>query len=381
MAYLEGEYAQYIGGRENFDRFDPLLVALHDNLKSLKNDKDNNALYHEVENSIVNLLGANLQTTDKTSVAEIVIGIIKQARKDVQASLSEKLSVRDDLHPSLLHFLAYEEIHIAEPVLLNSTQLSNVDILYIIQAKDKKHWQVIARRPEINEDVIACLASKADEETNIHLLDNETISICDTMLHKIAEMSSESTALADKLVNYKTLPADIATAIYWNVSVSLREEVVQRFDVKPEVVDAALEDSVQDFTDTVLKADNMTPSDMMVITAENLHAEDSITGEMLVDCLRRRQGRFFIALFTQKTGLAHSTVASILRQGGGQGLAVACRATNISKKDFVSIFLLTSAIARSHQPVGADELRMAIRYYESLTHKMAKEILEDSIAR
>ena len=69
-----------------------------------------------------------------------------------------------------------------------------------------------------------------------------------------------------------------------------------------------------------------------------------------------------------------------MRQIGGQGMAVVSRATGISKENFVSIFLLGRTIVRSSQAVDADELRMAMRYYDGLTHKMAREILQDSIA-
>jgi hypothetical protein len=62
-------------------------------------------------------------------------------------------------------------------------------------------------------------------------------------------------------------------------------------------------------------------------------------------------------------------------------LAVACRAKNISKENFVSLFLLTRTIARSSQAVTAEELKMAMRYYDGLTFKAAQDILKDSIAQ
>ena len=380
MAYLEGEYAQYDGGIGGFDKFDPLLVALHDHLKLFKSDRGSLEQYSNVETSILKLLGANLHTDEKKVVADIIIGIIKQARFDIQRSLSEKLSIREDLHSSLLHFLAYEEIGIAEPVLLNSKQLSNIDILYIIQAKGQDHWQVIAKRPNINDNIIACLVSKKNEKTNIQLLENETLHISENILEKISETAGDSQILANNLIKYKNLPANIATAIYWNVSMELRADIVKKFNIDTKIVDNALEDLIQDFTDTILKSENMVPSKLMIEVAKNYYQENSITEEKLVDSLRRRQGRFFIAMFAEMTHLSYSIVWSMMRQTGGQGLAVACRAKNISKKSFVSIFLITSSFARSHRPVGAEELRMAIRYYEGLTHKMAKEILEDSIA-
>lgn len=380
MAYFKGEYAHYVGAMGTFDKFDPLLVSLHDNLKLFKYEKQSDAHYKSVEDSIVNLLDANLQNTEKAIVTDIIIGIVKQARHDIQTLLAEKLSFRDDLPESLLHYLAYSEIHVAEPVLLNSGQFSDIDIMYIIQSMDKDHWRVIARRNSISENIIACLASKKDAETNVVLLENETIMLSEPVVKQFAEMASTSKNLADKLVNYKFLPRNVAVSLYWHASNAVREDIKRRFEIEGTAIDEALEDTMQDFTDTVLQCESMQPSQMMIEVAERYHREGRIVEDMLVNCLRRRQGRFFIALFAKYTNLAHSVVWSMVRQTGGQGLAVACRATNISKKNFVSLFLLSGTIARSTQPVNAEELRMAIRYYDGLTYKMAKDILQDSIA-
>lgn len=381
MAYFGGDYTRFgrvVGG---FDRFDPLLVTLHDNLKSLKNDKDNTELYAKVEDAILNLLGANLQASDKAIVSDIVVGIIKQARADVQESLSEKIARRSDLHPSLLHYLAYADISVAKPILLRSRQLADVDIMYIIQAKGREHWRVIARRPNITENVIACLASKRDAETNVNLLENETVRLENNVLEKIAETVGESSIVADRLINYRDLPKEIAVAIYWHVSNAVRNDIREKFSIDVTEIDAALEDSMQDFADTVMQADTMEPSAMMVSLAEECNREEGISADMLVGCLRRQQGRFFIALFAQKTNLKHSVVWSMMQQIGGQGLAVACRATAIDKKDFVSIFLMAATFARPKVPVSAEELNTAIRYYENMTPEMAQGILSDSIAR
>ncbi len=380
MAYLQGEYAQYIGAMGNYDRFDPLLVSLHDSLRLFKYDQNGDTYYNSVEASILDILDARLQDTEKAIVTDIIIGIVKQARHDIQKTLSEKLSFRDDLPATLLHYLAYADIHVAQPVLLNSTQLSDVDIMYIIQSKGQDHWRVIARRPEINENVIACLTAKKDAETNIGLLENDTISMSSSLIKQIAAIAGTSEALADKLVAYKDLPQQVAVSLYWHVSTTLRQDIKNRFGIEGRVIDEALEDTMQDFTDSVLQCESMKPSKTMIDIAQRYHAEGRIDEDMLVECLRRRQGRFFIALFACRTKLSHSVVWTMMRQSGGQGLAVASRATNISKKNFVSIFLLSGTLARSQHPVSGDELRMAIRYYEGLSYKVAKDILCDSIA-
>jgi hypothetical protein len=54
---------------------------------------------------------------------------------------------------------------------------------------------------------------------------------------------------------------------------------------------------------------------------------------------------------------------------------------NISKENFVSMFLLGRTIARADEAVNAEELKMAMRYYDGLTFKMAKSILRESLTK
>lgn len=382
MTYIVVDYTNFDGKMSGgFDKFDPLLVSLHDSLKSLKGDRNNQDLYGNVEQSIMNLVAAKLDVSEKAVVSNIIVSIIKQARVDVKRNLAAKLAVRDDLHPSLLHYLAYEDAHIAESVLLNSSQLSDLDILYIIQSKDEAHWRVIAKRPNIQDRVIMCLSTKKDAETNLNLLDNDTITVSEEAMVNIAETARDCGQIAEKLVRYEGLSREVAVSIYWQVSKALREEIVNRFDVDPKVIDQPMEESLQDFSDTISGTDCLKPTQMMIEIASKYHLQGRIGEAMLVNTIERKQGRFFIALFAHKTNLDFSIVETLLRQKSGQGLAVACRALKISKESFIKIFLGSASMVRERRNVTKEELRMAIRYYESLTHKMAKEILDESIRK
>ena len=360
--------------------FDPLLVQLHDNLNHYKSDKHDTQTQSDLMQTIAELMDAKLSEIEKNMAADVMISLIKQAEQNIRHSLSEKLAPRDDLHPGLLHFLAYDDIDVAEHVLVHSPLLSDMDLQYVIHAKSGDHWQAIAKRNALSEKIISTLVDKQHDLTTVNLLQNEKIEISTLSLEKIIEQAMISPSVAETIAEYKSLPRDLAVNIYWHVSNSIRHKITKTFDINKHEIDVALQDCVQDFSDTLLQDKNVRPSNLMIEAAEKYHSNDKITDDLLVGTLRRRQGRFFIALFCKKTNLSTAIVWNMMRQIGGQGLAVACRAMNITKENFVSIFLLSRSITRSSQSVTAEELRMAMRYYDGLTHKMAKEILKDSIA-
>lgn len=380
MAYINDRHIQVGKGIETFDSFDPLLVNLHDSVREYKINLGKTNDYNGITQAVIDVLDAHLSQSEKTLATDILIELIKQAETDIRRNLSERLAPRDDLHPTLLHYLAYDKIDVAEPILLESPLLSDTDLLYIIQSTTADHWRAISMRPEIGGDVINSLIGKKDDGIALNLLSNETISLGDIHLRKIKPLASESADIAEIFLSYKTLPREMAVDIYWHVSTALRKKIANNYGVQGAEVNQALEDCIQDFSDTMLQPNAVRPSSLMKEVAEMYRDEDRITDQFLVGALRRRQGRFFLALFSKRTNLSIDIIWNMMRQIGGQGLAVACRAMNISKENFVSIFLLSRTIVKSNQPVDANELRMAMRYYDGLTYKMANEILKDSIA-
>ncbi len=381
MAYVSDKYIKYGENKSpSYDSFDPLLVNLYDSLRCYRASQDKDSTLNTMTQAVIDILDANLTDTEKNLSADILIELIKQAERDIRASLAAKLAPREDIHPSLLHYLVYDEIDVARPVLIHSPSLSDMDLIYVIQSKEKEHWQSIAQRANISDTIVSTLVSKREDTTCANLLKNDSLTLDDDVLERIKPIACVSEFVAENFVNYKSLPRYLAVDIYWHVSVEIRKNITSMFKVDNVEIDKALEDNIQDFSDTLLQPNNIRPSRLMKEVADLYALQNRITDPLMVHTLRRRQGRFFIALFSKRTHLSVDVIWNMMRQIGGQGLAVACRAMNISKENFVSIFLLSRTMVRASQAVDANELKMAMRYYDGLTYKMANEILKDSIA-
>ncbi|HPF79246.1 MAG TPA: hypothetical protein PLF01_08165, partial [Alphaproteobacteria bacterium] len=76
-------------------------------------------------------------------------------------------------------------------------------------------------------------------------------------------------------------------------------------------------------------------------------------------------------------GLPVDTVIEMLQQKTAQALAVACKATGISKPDFVNMFLLTSRV-RGGRIISHEQLGKALSYYDKVSERLARDILNQS---
>jgi uncharacterized protein (DUF2336 family) len=167
--------------------------------------------------------------------------------------------------------------------------------------------------------------------------------------------------------------------LFWHVSSGLRSQILKKFNIPKAKLDEALQDALEDFKDTAEGYREPKPSKLMIDLATQYGGADKISDAVLIKTLRRGQVSFFMALMGERTGLSYETIHQIMRQVGGQGMAVACRAVKVQKENFVSLFLLSRSLTRGDRAVDALELRKAIKYFDALSEEMAVSILANTI--
>jgi hypothetical protein len=119
--------------------------------------------------------------------------------------------------------------------------------------------------------------------------------------------------------------------------------------------------------------------DQLMAYAHNQQRRGELKLPAIVGALRRGQLATFLAQFAVYTGLPAATVKAMMRQETGKGLALACRAMDVPKADFVSLFLLTDRF-RSVQKrvINHKELSRVMTMYDDIDPDKAREMLNNS---
>jgi uncharacterized protein (DUF2336 family) len=362
---------------------DELLVDLHDAQRRYATSTRYKATMNRqrVVHTVAQILETEVNPHEKTMVADVLMSLVRQAERDLRESLSERLCVINDAPEDLILYLAHDIISVAKPVLSYSPILTETDLLYIIQSKSPEYWQAIAQRKKLDSDVVDALVERKDEGTAVQLVNNDTIRLNITAIEAFAELSKYSESLAEPLLRRSELPKRIAMDLYWHVSAVLRSQINQSFNIPKEKLDEALQDALQDFSDTAHKTADPRPSALMMDLARQYSRLNRIDDAMLVKTLRRGHTRFFVALMAERSNLAPETIHEIMRQVGGQGMAVACKAIHVTKENFVSLFLLSRSLTRGECAVDAYELRKAIKYFDAISADFAASIMANTIIK
>lgn len=356
----------------------PLLVRLYDSQKLYKLAKDKKPLARaELTTAVTDLLQMELSPRESELIADVLIELIRQAEQDLKEALSERLSVLDNVPLRLVLQIANDEIEVAAPVLKNSSVLGDLDLIYIIKSKTPEYWQAIAERKAMSDQVLNILADTRDFETAVTLAENENITLTEHALGILADIAQGSDKLAQPLLRRNEVTEELARSLYEFVGQALKQYITENYPVESAAANEAVDEIVLDFVEEK-QATEFTPSAQMLKAADRYKDKGLLTVKLMLGTLRRGQIAAFIAQFSGFTGLPSQTIEELLQQTSGQGLAVACRAFEIDKPDFVSIYLLTNRVRNDVSMVDVKDMNRAVQYYDRIKPGVARDIIKNS---
>ena len=359
----------------------PLLIELYDSHKiySLAKDKSPDARF-KLSEQVSALLANQLSPREEDLVCDILLTLIRQAETELKIALAEKLSSLDSVPSPVLLQLAYDEISVSEIVLKNSMCLETLDLMYIIQSHEAPYWRAIAQRKVLPDTVIDVLSEVEDEETHVKLAANANITLTEHAAQRLSEHALESEEIRAVLIEREDLCQELAEKLHQAVGDAMRDFVVNSHDTTSNdlaVLDSAIESVIET---TPRKTEDidfnlLIPRELTLFQARKLGEQGILSAHTMIESLRLKNYKFFVAQFATLAGLYPDQAIEILKQTYGHGLAVICKAHNIEKSDFINMFLMTEIFRTQEKATKAKVLHRAISYYERLTTESARKLL------
>jgi len=369
-----------LGFLDNRSKVTPLLVRLYDSHKLHSLASDNKPLARaELTSAVSELLEMDLSPKETELIADVMIGLMRQAEIDLREALAERLAIIDNVPLRLILQLANDEIRVAQSILRKSSVLSDMDLIYIIKSKGPEYWQAIARREEMSNQIMNLLADTRNVETAIELAKNVNINLTEHSLIVLSDLAQNSDALACPLLRRDEVGPEMAKALYNYVGEEIKAQIKVKYGVEAESVVKAVEEVIVEMVEISEAVNEFTPSENMLKAAQRYKQKGLLTIKLMLGTLRRGQIAAFIAQFSKYTGLGQQTTLEILSQASGQGLAVACKAYDVPKEDFVSIFLLTNRVRNQGRMVEISDMTKAMNYFNRIEPEVARSIIDNSL--
>jgi len=324
---------------------------------------------------VCSLLRDNLSDKESELVADVLIEIIEQAEKEFRVNLSEYLSTQTNVPLRLVLKLANDKIDVAAPILKHSSSLGEYDLLYIIKLKSEEYWCAIAERKILTDKVMASLVETGSLNTALALAKNNDVIISSHVMVALSDMVKDHETLSIPLMHRKELTSDLVTKIYNFVGDVVRQQIIKENPEYEHVLNDATHVVQNDLKDNIGKiSDNSKVS--MYETAKIYHEKGLLNISFMISTLRKGYLSSFIAQFAVFTDVSFNVAEDIIMQGTGQKLAVACRAFDIDKENFLTIFILSKNINTHGRLASADEMNKALQYFTKAEKELALKIMK-----
>ncbi|WP_207480337.1 DUF2336 domain-containing protein [Arenibaculum pallidiluteum] len=314
---------------------------------------------------------ASLTETERAIVLDILGLVIRDAERTVRVTLAARLAEDSAVPRALALQLAGDEIEIARPVLLHSDLLGDDDLIDLVRRHATPHQLAIAARRVVSPPVGDALVGTGDAAVAAVLVRNAGARLSPGAVSILAEAAQRSADLGEPLLQRPELTPELAARLYWFVSVEFRRSLLRRFPIPADQLDRALQGTVQRLIDSSRRG--LGPEHVML--ADRLHAAGSIDAAVLIQVLRVGRFELFAMLFGRLAGLPPQTIAQTISDPGGEGLALACRALEIDKGHFASIFLMARGARRGEQVVDPRELTRVLSFFDRVPVERAKAVL------
>jgi uncharacterized protein (DUF2336 family) len=317
-----------------------------------------------------------LSERERALMTDILRKLIHDCEKAVRRDLSERLSGAANPPHELIVSLANDEIEVAEPILKQSKMLRDAELIGVIRRRTQQHQLAIAMRRSLSEYVSDVLVETGNTDVIKVLLENSDAKISEATMEYLAEESRRVDTYQEPLLRRGDLKSELAERMCLWVSAALRSYIVETFEVDPSQIDDHLErtsgsvargpQSRQD------EPEKETPAEAL---ARRLTEQRKVTPDFLVQVLRQGEVPLFEALFGQLSGLKAPRLHDVLYDSGGEGLAIACRAIEMPKPAFATIFLLSRRGHTGKQVVDPHELSRALLLFDKITLAAAAAVM------
>lgn len=318
-----------------------------------------------------------LTERERALMVDILRKLIRECEMAVRRDLGERLARSPDTPSDLILALANDEIEVAEPILMASGVLRDMELVQIIRHRSQQHQLAIAMRRSLSETVSDALVETQDENVIQALLENQDAKIAEATMAYLVEESRRLDRFQEPLVKRRDLKPELAARLRHWVSAALRRYILDHFDIAADALDDSLEPVAvhAPATDDAQTGDGES-ADAAGVLAGRLARGQRVSWDFLIQVLRRGEVSLFEALFARLAGLSDQRLRHILYDAGGESLAILSRALEMPKPSFATIFLLSRKGRPGGEATDPRVMSKALMLFDRVHPPVARRVVK-----
>ncbi len=307
-----------------------------------------------------------LSERERALMREILQRLAGDVEMAIRIALAERLADDEKAPLDLVLLLADDRIEVARPLILRCRQLSDADLLSLLDHVGEDHLTACAERPNIGEPVCDALARTESESVLIALVRNVTARIAAETFETLVEKSRRIAALQAPLAHRDDLPVSLANRMCDWVSDALKAHIRDNFptassDAAPKIAQAS--DAVQ----SPAPAPSDEPSAGSVKLVDKLAAAGQLRAGFLLRVLHQGQLDLFELAFAKLLQMDRTQLRNVIYESGAGPVALACRAVGIDRCVFPTVYNLSRQACGHQSSMTTEDKSEVERIFRAFT--------------
>jgi uncharacterized protein (DUF2336 family) len=308
--------------------------------------------------------GIIMSAKERLMLAEILRLLRDKSPPEARLSVAYEIAGSAQAVPELLMILAEDETEIASPILFGASNLTDADLIRLIENPGGAQARVIATRKSLDEAPVDALMRLSDPDIARALLENPGAKFSISALSLALELAEKYPDLQAPLAQRPELLEAMAEEMAGWAAPEIADSLSQRFQLGLSAASA-----------TPLPKHPESPASPQ----PNGDAEPLSTHELgpksLIGALRAGNHALFEAQLAELATLRIGLVRRLVAETGRDSLALIARGIGLSRGEFAQIYLLARKLQSANGRVGAADLGQALDLYDRTNPNDAKSVL------
>ncbi len=329
---------------------------------------------------VVCLPESRINAFERSVTADLLVEMLRESDVAERARVSKRLSILAELPNSLVRLLLVDEAEVARPLIEEGEALSDADLNYCARHGKSAHRQMLAARKGLSSLLSEVLVESEDIPVIETLLKNGKATLSQQALETIVAMSQNTPSFIPLLMRRPELRPSSAYVLFWWSPAETRKIILSRFGVNREI----MQDMASDVFAMAAKEkwqDAMSRKALQFIERRQRNREalkkspyESLEAA-IADAAKSGMTRKMAEEIAYMSGIKPSTGAKILRDAGGEGLAVLCKATGLSRKALKALWKALRRPLRTAEGHIHPQLAEVLIVYDMLAVDRAQTVL------
>lgn len=348
---------------------------------------------------VVCLPESRINAFERAVTADLLVEMLREAGLEERARIAKRLSILAELPNSLVRLLLVDEVEVARPLIEDGEALSDSDLYYCARNGRSGHRILLAGRKALPSFLSEILIDSEEMPVIETLLKNAKAEMSQQAVEAVVALSQNAPHLIPLLMRRPELRPSSAYILFWWSPSDVRRQILSRFGVNREV----MQDMASDVFAMAAREkwqDAMSRKALQFIERRQRNREalkkspyDSLEAA-IADAAQNGMTRKMAEEIAYLSGIKPSTGAKILRDPGGEGLAVLCKATGLSRKALRAlwkalrrpmrtetghIYPQLAEVLITYDMLAVDRAQTVLRYWNwslssALTHVMLRSL-------